>query len=519
MERDKINEMIDARIQEQQDQKDRLIETWQPFIEAADEYTQEKEGHGMSEIEQRNLAQCLENALYDSGQKGRQRLFEATTEDNITFLGVQLPVIAALLPSLVLNDIANIQALDRRIGSVFFLDVKYGSDKGDISSGDTMISAKTGHARSENARSYASQMVKGEAVTGSAGASGSVAVNVTYRPGVDVTRGTVVIKNGSGVVIGTDRASAGTITGTNCTGTLNTAGALSIAPVTTWDSSGVTIDYEYQYDRPIDTYNDYYGVPQANFEVTAEDIKAKDFMIRSLYSVGAAIDLQKAHGISLENEVVKFLGGEVRFTIDHFGIDMIDKASLDGVYVNNVLQTPATGVANWDATVGSGQEWVWVKQEFMDRIELGNINIIKKTLRGCAAWMVVGNNVARVVKQLPGDMFKPVANLNRQAPTGPIKIGDLDGRPVIHDPLLPARIVSGAEVSGDNRYFMGWKGDNFLRAGMIYCPYIPLFASPTLTTSDLYNQKGFLSAAGFKIINAGLFCHGTVSNVGIRVST
>ncbi len=54
----------------------------------------------MSVHEKRNVAQCLENALIESGLKSRSKLFEATTEDNISFLGIQLPVIAALLPTL-----------------------------------------------------------------------------------------------------------------------------------------------------------------------------------------------------------------------------------------------------------------------------------------------------------------------------------------------------------------------------------------------------------------------------------
>lgn len=46
---------------------------------------------------------------------------------HINFLGVQLPVILASLPPLVLGDIAAVQALDQRTAEVFYLDVKYGT--------------------------------------------------------------------------------------------------------------------------------------------------------------------------------------------------------------------------------------------------------------------------------------------------------------------------------------------------------------------------------------------------------
>jgi len=82
-------------------------------------------------------------------------------------------------------------------------------------------------------------------------------------------------------------------------------------------------------------------------------------------------------------------------------------------------------------------------------------------------------------------------------------IGDLDGRPVVQNPF-----------KAKNYYTLGFRGPSYLYAGFIYCPYIPLFTTPTLITSDLMAQKGFLSSAGFKVINAGLFCQGKIIHLG-----
>jgi hypothetical protein len=153
------------------------------------------------------------------------------------------------------------------------------------------------------------------------------------------------------------------------------------------------------------------------------------------------------------------------------------------------------------------------KHEFNDRIEEGNNNIIEQTLRGLATFILAGNNVARVIKQLPD--FKPVGNINKTPPTGPVKLGTLNGRTVIQDPLFTTKTpTGGSAILGKNRYILGWRGDNFLMAGCVYAPYIPLFATPTLVTSDLRAQKGFLSSAGFKIINAGMYTYGAITNLG-----
>jgi hypothetical protein len=208
-------------------------------------------------------------------------------------------------------------------------------------------------------------------------------------------------------------------------------------------------------------------------------------------------------GCNLENEVVKYLGGEARWTVDHYGIDLMDDAS----YGSGAAAT----ITAWNAVVGSGKEWLWIKHEFLDRIEEGNNNIIEKTLRAMATFIVAGSNVIRVLRQLPN--FKP-ASLGKTPPTGPYKAGTLDGRVVIHDPFLKNITVDGTAILGTNRYIMGYKGDNFLMSGFIHAPYIPLFTTPTLVTNDLMAQKGFYSASGFKVVNAGMFTYGKITNLG-----
>jgi hypothetical protein len=530
-----MNKLVEAKAQEMLRQRQSLVKGWNKYISAIEEHVKSKSGRSLTDIEKVNIAQCLENATMNAvyGQKGR--LFEATTEDSIAFLGIQLPVIAALLPSLILNDIASVQALDRRMGAVFYLNVAYGTDKGSISNGDTMLNALTGHARDNVAqRLYPSTLVRGENTTIT---SGTGTYNVAYRPGVDVTTSrryspekAIVLKDASGTVVASDN---NVFSGyaTEHAGTLMTAAAASVGTITaaglltlsgaTADSAGLTIDYCYQYDLPVNaTTGERTGVPEANISMAQSEVTALDFPIKSKYSIGAAIDVQKAHGISLENELTKFLGGEIRFTMDHFGIDLIDQVACSQMTVPNPFSTttnltPATAVTAWNAGITSGQEWVWKKNELNDRFEEGNVNIISKTLRAMATFIIAGNNVARVIKQLPN--FKS-ASTGKTPPTGPYKLGTLDDRAVYHDPFLSDYTIDGSTVTGPNRYLMGYKGDSFLMAGFAFCPYIPLMTTPTLVTADLFAQKGFLSAGGFKILNPGMYTYGTIANLGTNVA-
>ncbi len=190
-----------------------------------------------------------------------------------------------------------------------------------------------------------------------------------------------------------------------------------------------------------------------------------------------------------------------KFTMDSYGIDLIDDAS--------VGSGAATAPTNWNCKLGTGQEWQFKKAEILDRFMQGSNNIFEKTLRAMATFCIAGNNVARVLRQL--DSFKAVPGLGKNPPTGPMKIGTTeDGLTVVQHPFMQTR---GA-TNGRDRYILGYRGSNFLHAGMGFLPYIPLFSTPTIITSDLYAQKGFLSAAGYKVINAGMFCSGTISNLG-----
>jgi hypothetical protein len=178
---------------------------------------------------------------------------------------------------------------------------------------------------------------------------------------------------------------------------------------------------------------------------------------------------------------------------DHYGIDLIEAAAMGA--------NAATAIGPWDASFADGQSWFWKKFEFINSVEKGSNNIITKTKKAVGNFIVCGNDIKRVIVQL-GDHFKPASDFGKIVPTGPYELGALDGMTVIHDPFMTA-----------SRYVVGFKGDQYLFAGMIYAPYIPLFTTPTLVTSDIQAQKGFLSASGFKMLNEGMYTYGTVTGL------
>lgn len=456
-------ELVQSQLNVLQDRQESLmrIPRIKKYMAIVNKHVNEQHNRDMTVYEKRNVAQCLYNAIIDTGLKAGTKLFEATTEDNIAFLGIQLPVIAALLPSLALNELAVVQALDRRIGAVFYMDVRYGNDKGSVGSGDTMIGARTGHSETKSGRRYAMARVQDEVVgTG----DGAYVLSLEYAgTGAIINRENVIFERISNLgdmdsevrtTLGVSDAS-GTVTGDFVTGTVTANGGGTVTAAGLNSTDVIYITYDYQYDL-VDSDCDCGagGVPEVDVAVTQDTVEAIDFPLRARYSIGAQIDLMKAHGIDLESELVKYLGSEIKFTIDQVGLDMIDDAAINGATISGVARNPAAQVTDWDARPGIGEPWLWKKSEFKDRIEEGSNNIFEATKRGVASWIHCGNDVARVIRQLTDHGFKPRPGWTGAAPTGPMVIGDLDGRPVVQNPFKRR-----------DQYTLGFRGPSYLYAG------------------------------------------------------
>ena len=471
-----MTQLVESRMEAMRAERSRLAESWSPYINSVESYMQ-KQGKSITEMDKQNIARCLENALLEGGVKSQSKLFETTDSSSINFLGIQLPVIAALLPSLVLNKLAVTQSLDRRSGAVFYLDVMYGQNKGAVTSAQSMLSSKTGHNKTPAGRQYASVRVTGESITGTTGTLGYTSVVL----------GTVVISNGTETL--TDVATPGTLASNLSGGRTGSVTAAGVWTITGALSGGGAMTASYKYDYQTMSGNN--QVPEINIGVSSEVVTAEDFPLRANFTVGAAYDLERAHGLNLEDELVKYLGGEVKFTMDHLGIDLMNDAAKS----EGAAATPGT----YNAQPSTGEAWVWKKYQFLDFVEKANVNILSKTLRGVCNFLVVGNDGARIIRQLEPH-FKPAAGLDSLVPTGPYELGTLDGRLIVHDPLL-----------NTNEVLFGFKGDNYLFSGFLFAPYLPLFSTPTLVTADLKAQKGFLASAGYKVVNKGMYTSGTVT--------
>jgi hypothetical protein len=300
-----VQQIIESSRQEMASRQNYLTNKWSRMIEKVGVVLEARGGRKLTQFDKSNIALVLENSVAEAVMRSGSKLLETTDNSAISFLGVQLPLISVLMPSLVLNDIAIVQALDRRTGSVFYLNVNYGSTRGAITAGDQMVGAKTGHNRTQAGRLYASTRVTEEILA----VSGARSVTTTLKL-YPVIEGSISIAGtlADGTAIAAVVDAANVITGTGISsGTIDySTGEITVTFSSALDSDGATISYKYNYQTATN------GVAEVNFEVVAASVTAEDFPLKAIYTMAAQLDLMKAHGANLEDLVINVLSGEIR---------------------------------------------------------------------------------------------------------------------------------------------------------------------------------------------------------------
>lgn len=434
---------------------------WSPYVE------------GLSGVDAAFTALIMENTAKWMGNM--EETVRATNVGN--FDRFAFPLIRAVYPNLVAQDLVSVQPMDGPVGMIFYFDMIYGSTKGSITQGQPVFSSLTGHPGDST---FSSPEISDEALTDGAGAA-AVTGTLSYTP---VVPGTLQITDGTQTV--TDDGAG------NLQGTVNPAGVntvnystglvtLTFAGVV---AAGTSVTASYEYDNEANQM-----VPEIDFQLISTPVQAKVFKLRTRYSLEAAQNLRALHGLSAETELVSALAQVLRFEIDR-------------TIIREINSFAAARAITWSQSPPAGISWTEHKLSFVDALIRGSNNIFELTRRGQPNWVVTGMAGSNVVESIPG--FKPSPQLS--TPNGVVFAGVLGSRwRVYKDPY---------NIDGDNtqkNFLIGYKGPSFLEAGFVYAPYIPFYTTPSITLDDFVVRKGMATSWGRKKINGRFYCSGTIT--------
>lgn len=453
------------------DNNEMLLEKWSPQIEAI-----EKGIGAMDPMKKAGIARILQNTnehferLQASAQQRGGFINEATqVGDTSYFNKMYINVLSAAIPNIIAQDIVSVQPLSARTGEIRYLKLTYGSNKGAIKAGDTMMSSFAG-GNSET--SYSSSDVTAESVS----ANGTdLTGNLAWTPVVPGTvklqiGNTILRDNGAGKIVADGTA-------------VTTDGKIDYAKgafkVTLAHTTSDDIYFDYSYDNmnaPV------VGVPEVNVKIEVAPIIAKSRKLKSLYSFDAAYDLSQDYSMEINAELTKYIASQL-------------KHEIDGEIMNDLLNVAAAPSVTWNENVPDGISMRDHNESFYNKVIEASNNIFAATALASGSFLVVGTRVSNIVESVP--RFKP-SGITK--PIGPHLVGYLGSMPVYKDPFYDP-----------NAFLVGWKGDGFYDAGYVYAPYQPILSTMLIMDAEFQGQRGYATSYAKKPINAKMYCRGTMT--------
>ena len=235
------------------------------------------------------------------------------------------------------------------------------------------------------------------------------------------------------------------------------------------------------------------NIPQVNVKMTSEAIVAKTRKLRAVWTPEFAQDLNAYHSLDAEAELTSIMSEYISLEIDLEILDMLieSAASVETWSAKNNISVAqdATGTETNLGFYNSQGQWFQTLGTKIQKIS----NIIhQKTLRGGANFLVCSPTVGTVLESIPGfaaNSDGDAAKMNYAF--GVQKVGQLNGRyQVYKNPYMT-----------ENQVLLGYRGTQFLEAGAVFAPYVPLIMTPMVYDPTTFTpRKGLLTRYAKKML-------------------
>lgn len=443
------------------------------------------------------------------------------------------PILRRVFPNLIANNIVSVQPMTAPIGGVFTYEHKYGQTKGRATADNNLLE--------DFQRNYSSEYIDYQDIVLATSVDGAKVVwdnNTNKADRIAVKWLPIAPANSSKGIIGikvnwtsggVDKYRVATANNANGTGdgasfVVNFAqGSWSLDTTGATPDAGTAIWVEYHYDSErvgsssLSAIADFTGdrvnaIPDVNLDIQLVTIEAITRKLKARWSAEAVDDLRAFHGLNAEAELVAGISNEIALELDREIIDDLLLGSKFSADYDLTANVPFGG------QTASASE-LDVIRGLLTTIDSVSANIHRTSLRAPANFIVVSPEVGAILSQLTshGD-FMMVNRLadQVQAPSfGPMtsnfgvqRLGTLMNKYAVYqDPFLSAG-------SSSKDILIGLKGQNFLDAGYVYAPYVPLQVTPTfLDPDDFTFRKGLRTRYAKKMLRPEFYGRVSVSGL------
>jgi len=239
-------------------------------------------------------------------------------------------------------------------------------------------------------------------------------------------------------------------------------------------------------------------IPEINIQMQSQAIVAKTKKLKAVWTPEFAQDLNAYQALDAEAEVTNIMSEYISLEIDLEILDMlIEDAAAGTEYwsaVSNNFYNPGTG-AFVGADVADGgyynTQGQWFQTLGTKMQKLSN-KIHQLTLRGGANFLVCSPTVATILESIPGFASNSDGSADKmEYAFGVQKAGQMNSRYTVYkNPYMQ-----------ENTILMGFRGSQFLEAGAVFAPYVPLIMTPLVYDPDTFTpRKGLLTRYAKKML-------------------
>ena len=487
---------------------------------------------GLGETDKNNMALMLEN---QAKQLVTENSTTSTTNNNFVvgtgenWAGIALPLVRKVFGQIAAKEFVSVQPMNLPSGLVFFLDFQYGNNKAPFTQGGSMYGNRSNttypFATPDTAgglygagRFGYSINNTGSSITAASTASGNWATTFNFDSNYSASFGqwktvTMALPSNadyeavrsfvpfSGSAAVTYLPAFTSTDGTNMTFVITGSQVIATTPVMFISYSLATADNKRgdfeDGNNQLNANNTPISIPEINVKMVSQAIVAKTRKLKAVWTPEYAQDLSAYQNIDAEAELTNIMSEYISMEIDLEILDMLIEDAAAGTEYwsavnNNFINTTATG---FDVQTGTGgfynTQGGWF-QTLGTKVQKLSNKIHQLTLRGGANFLVCSPTVATIFESIPGF----AANSNGDAAQmqyafGVQKAGSLNGRYNIYkNPYMT-----------ENTILLGFRGSQFLEAGAVFAPYVPLVMTPLVYDPDTFTpRKGLLTRYAKKML-------------------
>jgi hypothetical protein len=235
------------------------------------------------------------------------------------------------------------------------------------------------------------------------------------------------------------------------------------------------------------------AIPEINISMQSQAITAKTKKLKAAWTPEFAQDLNAYQNLDAEAELTNIMSEYISLEIDLEILDMLieDVPSSNIEYWSAVNNVTATATSTPTASLGFyNTQGAWF-QTLGTKINKLSNKIHQLTLRGGANFMVVSPTISTILESIPGFAANSNGAEDMEYAFGVQKAGQFNSRYTVYkNPYMT-----------ENTILVGFRGKQFLEAGAVFAPYIPLIMTPLIYDPNTFTpRKGLLTRFAKKML-------------------